>query len=344
MGAKKRATHQDVAKLAGVSPAVVSYVINNGPRATSAEARQRVLAAIEALSYHPSASARSLRMRRTRTIGFIYHDYHPHRAFVSPYIAGVLTGLNAALQEERHYLLPYSVGIGGDLGGLDELLHSGSVDGVVLRLAQDPPLTDEVLEIVASADVPCVVIERPAAARFSVSAVTYDDEAAAFAATSYLIEKGHRRIAHLRGNPGHVSSWHRLMGYQRALAAASVPCDDTLVAGGDWSTSHGIRAMRQLLERDLYPTAVFAANDELALGAMEVLRDSGRRIPDDVAVIGFDDVPLAQELLLPLSTVRIPFADLGRRAAGLLLRAIRTGSSECILEQVPLDLVLRGTA
>jgi LacI family transcriptional regulator len=344
MRAKKRATHRDVAKLAGVSPAVVSYVINNGPRATSVEARRRVLEAIETLSYHPSASARNLRTQTTRTIGFIYYDYHPQSTFVSPYIAGVLTGLSSALQEVRHYMLPYSVGTGENLEGLNELLHSGRVDGVVLRLAQDPPITDEVLEMISSAGTPCVIIERPGATRFGLSAVTYDDEGAAFMATTYLIEQGHRRIAHIRGDPGQLSSWGRLAGYTRALLDAGLPFDESLVRGGTWLPSAGAEGMRHLLDLREPPTAVFAANDQLALGVIEVLRDRGRRIPHDVAVIGFDDIPLAQELLLPLTTVRIPFAELGRRAATLVLRAVQDDSSECITETVPLELIRRLTA
>ena len=344
MRGKKRATRQDVAALAGVSPAVVSYVVNSGPRATSPEARERVLAAIETLSYHPSASARDLRMQRTRTIAFVYYDYHPRYSFVSPYIAGVLTGLSSALQEEHHYMLPYWVGTGEDLGGFHELLHSGRVDGVVLRLAQDPPVTDDVMETVASAGIPCVIIERPGAPRFGVSAVTYDDESAAFMATSYLIEKGHRRIAHLRGDPRQVSSSHRTEGYRRAMATASLPVDEDLIRGGGWTSLCGIEGMRSLLALDVGPTAVFASNDQLALGAIDVLRDRGRRIPDDVAVVGFDDVPLAQELLQPLTTVRIPFADLGRRAAALILRAVQATSSERIRETVPLELIRRETA
>ncbi len=344
MPGKKRATRLDVAKLACVSPAVVSYVINSGPRATSPEARQRVLAAIEALSYHPSASARDLRMQRTRTIAFIYYDYHPRYSFVSPYIAGLLTGLSSALQEQHHYMLPYWVGTGEDLGGFHELLHSGRVDGIVLRLAQDPPVTDDVLETVASAGIPCVIIERPGAERFGVSAVTYDDESAAFEATSYLIEKGHRRIAHLRGDSHQVSSTHRASGYKRALAVASLPICDTLIQGGGWTSSCGIEGMRSLLALDCPPTAVFAANDQLALGAIDLLRDRGRRIPDDVAVVGFDDIPLAQELLLPLTTVRIPLAELGRRAAALILRTVQANGGECIIETVPVELIRRATA
>ncbi len=344
MGEKKRATRRDVATLAGVSPAVVSYVVNGGPRAASPEARDRVLAAIEALSYHPSASASDLRMQRTRTIAFVYYDYSPRYSFASPYNAGVLTGLSRALQEQRHYMLPYWIGTGEDLSGLVELLHSGRVDGLVLRLAQDPPVTDDILEVIVSAGVPCVTVERPSAPRFNVSAVTYDDESAAFKATSYLIHKGHRRIAHIRGDSRQVSSLHRANGYKRAMAAAALPVDVDLIQGGGWTSSYGIAAMEVLLTLDQHPTAVFAANDQLALGAIDVLRDRGRRIPADMAVVGFDDIPFAQELLLPLTTVRIPFAELGRRAASLILRAVRASGSECIVETVQLELIQRATA
>lgn len=344
MREKRRATRRDVAELAGVSPAVVSYVINGGPRAASPEARGRVLAAVQALSYRPSASARDLRMQRTRTIAFVYYDYSPRYSFVSPYIAGVLTGLSSALQEQSHYMLPYWVGTGDDLSGFHDLLRSGRVDGVVLRLAQDPPVTDDILETVTSSGVPCVIIERPGAPRFGVSAVTYDDEDAAFRATTYLIEKGHHRVAHLRGDPRQVSSWHRADGYRRALMAASLPLDDGLIQGGGWKAMDGIIGMRALVALDRPPTAVFAGNDQLALGAIEVLRDNGLRIPSDVAVVGFDDVPLAQELLLPLTTVRIPLTELGRRAAALILRIIETNIREQVVETVPLELIQRATA
>ncbi|HVC83499.1 MAG TPA: LacI family DNA-binding transcriptional regulator, partial [Chloroflexota bacterium] len=151
MPSKKRVTHRDVARMAGVSTAVVSYVINDGPRATSLEARRRVLDAIQTLSYHPSAAARGLRLQQTHTIGFISYDYYPGDAFFAPYNAGVLTGLTTALLAKRHYILPFPIGIGADLRGLHELLHSGRVDGVVVRLSQEPPITDSLLDMMAAA-------------------------------------------------------------------------------------------------------------------------------------------------------------------------------------------------
>ncbi|HVA92863.1 MAG TPA: LacI family DNA-binding transcriptional regulator [Chloroflexota bacterium] len=343
MPAKKRVTHRDVAELAGVSTAVVSYVMNDGPRATSPEARDRVLEAIKALKYHPSAAARGLRLRQTRTIGFISYDYYPQDAFVAPYNAGVMTGLTTALLAKRHYILPYPVGVGEDLSGLRELLHSGRLDGVVVRLAEEPPITDSLLDTIAAAGVPGVCIERAGAPRFGFSSVTYDDEGAAFAATTYLINKGHRRIAHIQGDVRQVAARDRFAGYTRALTEAGLCVDGDLVQGGSWRSADGAAGMRRLLNLEVAPTAVFTANDYLALSIIEVLRDYGRRIPDDMAIIGFDDVPLSRVLVPPLTTVQIPFADLGQKAADLVLRITQGNDDAPVAETVQLELIHRGT-
>jgi DNA-binding LacI/PurR family transcriptional regulator len=343
MPTKKRVTHRDVARLAGVSTAVVSYVINDGPRATAAATRRRVLEAIEALSYHPSASARGLRLQQTRTIGFISFDHYPHDAFFAPWNAAMLTALTEALLREHHYILPYPQGIGDDLTGLNELLRGGRVDGVIVRLAQEPPLTDALLEAIARAGVPAVCIERAGAERFGFSSVTYDDEVAAYEATMHLIKLGHRRIAHVQGDLRQVAARDRFLGYRRALTEAGLAVDGDLLQGGSWLPADAARGMRQLLELSAPPSAVFTASDYLALSIVEVLREQGRRIPDDVAVIGFDDVPLSRVTVPALSTVRIPFDDLGLKAADLMLRITQGHAGEPIAETVRLELIPRGT-
>jgi LacI family transcriptional regulator len=344
MPPKKRVTHRDVARLAGVSPAVVSYVINNGPRAASPEARRRVLEAIETLSYHPNASARGLRWQRTRTIGFVSYDYFPLNAFFAPYNAGLLTGLTGALLPNQHYVLPFPLGIGDDLREIHELLHSGRLDGVVVRLEQEPPITDALLEVIAASGVPCVCIEHAGAPRFGFSSVTYDDVQGADTATRYLIAQGHRRIAHLRGDPQHIAARDRLAGYRRALEQAGLPLDEALIQGGSWLPSEATRGMRHLLDLPAPPSAVFAASDQLAVSAVQVLRERGRRIPDEVAVVGFDDIPLLRDLVPPLTTVRIPLDDIGRRAAELILQATHGSEAAPVAEVLPLEVMRRGTA
>ena len=346
MRSKKRVTHLDVAKLAGVSTAVVSYVINNGPRPTSPEVRERVLWAIRKLDYHPSAVARGLRAQRTNTIGFVVDDYYSLDVFVSPYSARILTGLTARLKSRGYYVLLYPMDIGEDLTGVDLLLRSGRLDGIVVRLVQDPPDTDALLSVIAATGVPCVTIERPGAPGFGFSAVTYDDQRGGYAATSYLIERGHRRIGHISGDPRYSTARGRLDGYRRALADRGIAGDDELIYGDDWAPEVGRASVTHFLGLRNPPTAIFAASDDLAIRAIEALRANGRRVPEDVAVVGFDDIQAAGELDPPLTTMRIPLLDLGQRAADLLLDVIQTEHDDVPPRQetLPVELVRRGSA
>jgi DNA-binding LacI/PurR family transcriptional regulator len=346
MPSKKRVTHLDVAKRAGVSTAVVSYVINNGPRPTSPEVRERVIKAIQELDYHPNAVARGLRARQTNTIGFIVNDYSPLDVFVSPYSAKILTGLTAQLKSQKYYVLVYPMVIGENLNDVELLLRSGRLDGVVLRLVQDPPETNALLELIAATHVPCVCIERPGAARFGLSSVTYDDRRGAYDATSYLIAKGHRRIGHICGDLRYSTARARLDGYRRALDAHTTSVDEALIVGDDWDPATARAGVAQLLARPDPPTAIFVANDNLAFNVVEELRLRGRRIPDDIAVIGFDDIEMASEFTPPLTTVRIPLMEIGQRAADLVLEAAQADQGHaqrqtCVL---PVELIHRGTA
>jgi LacI family transcriptional regulator len=345
MRSKKRVTHLDVAKRAGVSTAVVSYVINNGPRPTSTAVRERVIAAIQELDYHPNAVARGLRARRTNTIGFIVNDYSPLDVFVSPYSAKILTGLTAQLKSQKHYVLVYPMVIGEDLGDVELLLRSGRLDGVVVRLVQDPPETNALLELIAATHIPCVCIERSGAAHFGFSSVIYDDRRGAYDATSALIGRGHRRIGHICGDRRYSTGRARLEGYQRALSAHGIAVDETLIGGNGWYPAMAREAVAQLLARPDPPTALFAASDNLAFNVVEELRRYGLQVPDDIAVIGFDDIEIANELTPPLTTVRIPLMAIGQHAADLILEAIQADLSQAQPQEyvMPVELIHRGT-
>jgi LacI family transcriptional regulator len=343
--ASRRVTHRDVARRAGVSPAVVSYVINNGPRSASASARARVLEAIEELNYQPHAFARGLRSQRTHTVGFIACDYSPLDVFVSPYSAGVLTGLAAELKDNNYYLLVHPLLIGEDLTSLERLVRGGRLDGVVVRLVDATPASEDLLDVVASSGLPCVCLERPVDPRYGFGAVLFDNDHGAHEAASYLVNHGHRRIAHLSGDPLYESARARRSGYERALREAGLEVDPELVQGGSWDPTTVDDAVRTLMSLPERPTAIFAANDSLAFRAVEVLRTSGCRIPEDVAVVGFDDIPLAQEMSPPLTTVRIPLAEIGRRAAAQVRQLIDAGQSgNGEVDLVPAELIRRSTA
>jgi LacI family transcriptional regulator len=341
----RRVTHRDVARRAGVSPAVVSYVINNGPRAASPEARARVLEAIRELNYHPNAFARGLRSQRTHTVGFIACDYSPLDVFISPYSAGVLTGLAAELKDNGYYLLVHPLMVGEDLTSLARLLRSGRLDGVVVRLVDATPGSDELLDVIGAAGLPCVCLERAADARHGFGSVLIDNDRGAHAATSLLVSRGHRRIAHLLGDPLYESARARQAGYERALREVGLPVDPRLIQGGSWDPATVEGAVSRLRSLAQPPTAIFAANDNLAFRAVEVLRTSGCRIPQDVAIVGFDDIPLAQEMSPPLTTVRIPLAEIGRRAAAQVRQLIDAGQpGSGHVELVPAELIQRCTA
>ncbi len=345
MPSNKRVTHMDVARRAGVSPAVVSYVVNNGPRATSPDARTRVLRAIEELDYHPSAFARGLARQETHTIGFVMHDYVPSDLFAAPYTVAILSGLTSALKAKEHYTLIYPLMIDEDLASLGTLLNSGRVDGLVVRPVQESPATDPLMDVIAATRVPCVCIEHAAADRFGFPTLTYDDEGGAYAATRYLIARGHRRIGHLQGDVRYPAACARLNGYRRALTEARLEIDEKLVQGNDWSTADVAQGMRHLLDVADPPTAIFAANDVRAMGAIMALSEHGYRVPEDVAVVGFDDIPLARDMTPPLTTVRIPLVDLGRTAADIILRLIEAGGDVGAVasQTLPVELVHRGT-
>jgi LacI family transcriptional regulator len=326
-GRPQRITHLDVARRAGVSPAVVSYVINNGPRATSAGARERVLRAIEELNYHPHAFARGLRSQRTHTVGFLARDYSPLDLFVSPYSAGVLTGLTAELNEHGYYLLVHPLLIGEDLDRVGALLRSGRLDGLVVRLVESTATAnDALLELIASAGIPCVCLEQPPDRRFGFDSVVFDSAAGAHAATAYLIARGHRRIAHLQGDPLYDSARERRRGYERALEEAGLPIDPELIRGDSWDPASADSEVRALCALADPPTAIFAANDNLAFRTLGILHVAGLRVPEDVALVGFDDIPLAAEMVPPLTTMRIPLVEIGRRASSRVLQMIESST------------------
>jgi DNA-binding LacI/PurR family transcriptional regulator len=319
---KKRVTNKDVARLAGVSTAVVSYVINDGPRQTSPEIRERVLEAVKALDYHPNALARGLRGQRSHTIGFVVNDYFPLRVFISPYSAGLLTGLVDQLKQQHYHLLVYPIEIGEDLASFEQLVRSGRLDGLAIRLIGESVAGDKMLHIIETTRIPCVCIERSASSRFSFPSVTIDEITGAEQAMAYLVAHGHQRIAHIHGDLRYASAQSRLEGYKRMLKAHDLPIEDSLIRGNSWSSADAARATREFLALDTPPTAIFAASDDLAISAVNVLSLQGRRVPDDMAVIGYDDSPLAAEMIPGLTTVRIPIVNVGRKAADLLLHQL----------------------
>jgi DNA-binding LacI/PurR family transcriptional regulator len=330
-------TLEQVAALAGVSRATVSRVVNGSPR-VRAEVRAQVERAVARLGYVPNRAARSLVTRRADSIGLIVAEPES-RFFSEPFFAGVVRGVSAALVDTDVQLVLLMAQDAAHQGRLERYITGGHVDGVLLAsLHGDDPLP----RTLERAGVPAVLVGRPAGPS-PASYVDADNRGGARQAVGHLAGRGRRRIATITGPMDMGVGQDRLDGYREGLRAAGLPEDRRLVEEGDFSEQSGAEAMRRLLEREPGLDAVFAASDLMAAGALRALAAAGQRVPDDVALVGFDDEVTARLTQPPLTTVRQPVEEIGRQATRLLLAKVAgeaTGMS-VILET---QLVVRASA
>lgn len=320
---EKVARIADVARLSGVSTTTVSFVLNN-TGSVSEETRRRVLDAVERLGYHPNDAARSLPSGRTRRVAILVPQIgHLNE---DPYFARALSGIHDALEERDHSVVLKRASV----EFLREKEHIGilrrrEVDGllVVGATVHDTYLTD-----FAGRPVVLVNAEAP---NVRLPSVLADNVEGAVEGVRHLIELGHRRIAHVAGSLDTPGGRDRLDGYKKALAAAGMAFEEDLVVEADflspWRT--GREATRALLARfadvpaERRPTALFCANDLVAIGAIEALKAAGRRVPHDTSVVGADDIAAAADTEPPLTTVHVPTYEIAREAVGLLLDLVQ---------------------
>src|SRR5688572_23988697 len=307
-------TMKRIAAELGVSVTTVSKVLNDQPDIGS-ETRARVLQHVARLGYRPNAVARSLSLKRTHTLGVVIPDLM-HSFFVE-----IVAGIEAVTSAQGYGLLLCSSGEnpGKERSELS-MLRARQVDGIVLASAHVSGNTDILKELVA-ASCALVMIDRDDHPRVACHRVVTDDAAVGRLATEHLAAHGRRRIAHI-GGPPIVHARRREEGYRAALRAAGLPVDPALIIRAGFMEADGYRAMQQLLALRPGVDAVFAANDPAAIGAMKAIWAAGRRVPDDVAVVGAGDVAHGDLLRVPLSTVAWSKEELGRRAAALLLDQI----------------------
>ncbi|MCS7283784.1 MAG: LacI family transcriptional regulator, partial [Anaerolineae bacterium] len=292
---RSRPTIQDVARRAGVSRQTVSRVLNNKGEVRP-ETRERVLAAIEELNYRPNAVARSMVRGHTYTLGCIAPTLTDYT------FASIIEGAQAEARRQGYFILTGSAPTEHEVESLlEEFLHR-QVDGLIVfnpyadgRFRYLLPLIENGTPVVYLGNTPC---SEP------VSSVRCDDRDGGYQATRYLLELGHRAIATITGPPNEECVGDRLDGYRRALAEYALSVNERLILRGDWSAISGYRATSSLLETGVSFTAIFAQNDQMAIGAIRALREAGLQVPRDVSVIGFDDIPLASYFDPPLTTLR----------------------------------------
>lgn len=333
-----RPTLEVVAARAGVSRATASRVLR-GASNVSEEAREAVLRAAQELSYTVNRAARSLVTRRSDSLAFVVAE-DEQRLFADPYFAGILRGAHAATADAGLQLLFVIASNDTDRAQFENYARGGHVDGALLVSLHGEDRLPSRLEAMG---VPTVLNGRPFQDDGSLYSVDSDNAGGARAATELLIGRGARRIATITGPLDMTAGQDRLAGYRRALAAAGLQAPGSLVAEGDFSHEGGARAMARLLDAEPDLDAVFAASDLTAHGALQVLAERGRRVPDEVAVVGFDDVRLAELAIPPLTTIRQPIEELGRRMAEVLVARVNGAYPEHATV-LPTEVVRRRSA
>jgi DNA-binding LacI/PurR family transcriptional regulator len=319
----------DVGQLAGVSHQTVSRVINGSPN-VAPETRQRVISAMRELGYRPNSIARALATGRTNTLGVVGFDptlYGP---------ASVLFGIEEAAHEAGYLMIVASLkALGSSVGNAIERLRIRGVDGI-LMIAPHVEAADALRK--AHSDVPVVAVEAGPSDVLSVVAV--DQFSGAVSATQHLLDLGHETVWHISGPADWLESRERVAGWRATLERVGANPPPLLV--GDWSARAGYDLGRRLAaDRDV--TAIFAANDQMALGVMRAMHEAGRSIPGNVSLVGFDDIPESPYFLPPLTTVRQDFIEVGRRSLRSLVRTIETGKPIVPAAKVPTELIVRAS-
>jgi len=332
---KTKPTIYDVALRANVSMKTVSRVINHEV-SVSDRTRQRVNEAIAALGWRPNLSARSLAGGRSYLIGLIYDN--PSTSYISELQRGALQMCSG---HGRHLLVFHIDSQAPDAASrVDEAVRSSRMDGVIVS----PPVSDQtaVLDVLDSLHVPYVRI-TPGVQLERAASVRMNDRIAALEMTQMLLDAGHRRIGFIRVRSDHAAASHRHEGYLEAMAAANVVVDPAWIVDGDNTVASGMHGANQLLALDPRPTAIFAGNDDMAVGALMAAYAAGIQVPAQLSVTGFDDTPLAESVHPPLTTVHQPVAHMAMLAARWLVNTDQQAQGP-IREQLDYTIIQRGSS
>jgi LacI family transcriptional regulator len=325
----------DIAQLAGVSRATVSRVINDHPD-VSKTTREKVRGIIEQHNFQPNLAARMLVTQRTRIVGVVICE--PFQTFSTPYGSTIIQGISDVTDERDYAMLVWWQQNRAEPDRFSRrIVHQKRLMDGMLITSTD--MDSELIEQLSSLNTRFVMMEKPTRHAEAISYVTIDNIQGAKVAIEHLLNLGRRRIAHIIGSPHVIDGQERYIGYQQVLTERGIPFDPALVTMGAFSRQSGYNGMTQLLDRKIPLDAVFAGNDEIAQGALLAMNHAGVRVPDDVALVGFDDTTTAQEL--NLTTIRQPVYQRGAQAAELLLDLIEGNVTEPRHVLLPTQLIVR---
>jgi len=321
---KRRVTSQDVANLAGVSRTTVSLVLNDVEGSNiSSKTRQKVRDAAKKLNYIPNATAQALATRRAKAIGLVM-TRSPHHIASDTFLPQILSGLLDVVKKHNFRLLIDSVEEEHQDRVYLELARAKHIDGMILLT---PRIDDSGLKKLEEVDVPSVLIGK--LKNSNLYSVDVDNRLAAKKATQYLIDLGHTQIACIaNAHPSYSAAPDRVLGYNDALLDAGITPDADLIQYADFDPQSGYKCMQSLLKSEKEFTAVFVASDNVAMGVKSALREAGLHIPDDISIIGFDDIPWAAYSDPPMTSIRLPAQEMATEACLLLLDLLKGSKPE----------------
>jgi DNA-binding LacI/PurR family transcriptional regulator len=316
---RKRVTSKDVAEKVGVSRTTVSLVLNDVRGIQiSHETRQKVIDAAKELGYVPDATAQALASRRTKAIGLVLTRTQHHIA-TDAFLPKIISGLLTIAKKQNIRILIDWVETEHQESAYFELARAKRIDGMILST---PRLDDKALMALENADIPTVMMGSIAGSNLPF--VDVDNTKASEKATTYLLQLGHRKIACIsNAPPEYTASPDRVHGYKNALSNMNIPINENLITYADFDPESGYKCMKSLLHSGESFTAAFIASDNVAIGAKSALRDANLRVPDDISLVGFDDIPWAQYSDPPLTTIQLPAESLAESACTLLLDLIK---------------------
>lgn len=337
MGANVRVTIKDIAKMCGVSITTVSRTINGRAQGVGAETRQRILDAVEQSGYQPNQIARSMITKKTNTMALVIPDV------CNPFFAELARGVGDACAEAGYHLFLCNTDSSAQQEvGQVQFLRERLVDGIILTTQNAVEENDFIRDFIAQ-DYPFVLVERYVKGVECPLQVTLDNRGGIELLVDHLVEQGHRRIAYVNGPQQAVNAALRYEGYRRALERHHLPFDAALVAEGDYKMQTGYDATKQLLEQQKERfTALLLANDLMAIGACNAIADMGLSVPQDLSVVGFDNLPLTGMVQPRVTTAGVSINQLGHTAAELLLQRL-AGRKEERHIFLPCELVPRNS-